>query len=85
MKSSCSQVDGVGASAADLPELEEFGREVRDMLQSGSGWENLHAFVHFAHGDESPAAWYSAEKLPRLAALKSVYDPSNLFSWYNPV
>ncbi|KAL2289903.1 hypothetical protein FJTKL_01183 [Diaporthe vaccinii] len=79
------QVDGVGTSAADLPELEQFGRDVRDMLQSGSGRDKLHAFVHFAHGDESPAAWYSAEKLPRLAGLKRVHDPSNLFSWYNPV
>lgn len=85
MTSACSQVDGVGTSDADLPELEQFGRDVRDMLQSGSGRESLHAFVHFAHGDEPPAAWYSAEKLPVLGELKSVYDPFNLFSWYNPV
>lgn len=85
MSSACSQVDGVGTSAADLPELEQFGRDVRDMLQNGSGRDSLHAFVHFAHGDESPAAWYSPEKIPRLAGLKRVYDPSNLFSWYNPV
>jgi hypothetical protein len=55
------------------------------MLQLGSGREDLQAYVHFAHGDESPATLYSAIKVPGLQVLKAIYDPAGLFSWYNPV
>ncbi len=55
------------------------------MVQLGSGKPNLEAYVHFGHGDEGSKAWYSAAKLPQLQALKRVYDPRNLFKWYNPV
>lgn len=55
------------------------------MLQRGSGRDDLKVYVHFAHGDESPATMYSAPNVPVLTALKAVYDPSDLFSWYNPV
>lgn len=81
----CSQVDGVGASSSDLSALGTYGQQVRQMLLSGSGREELEVFVHFANGDESPASWYSEAKLSGLAALKKVYDPAGLFSWYNPV
>jgi fumiquinazoline A oxidase len=64
--------------------LTQFGREIRDMLQPGSGRDHLDVYVCFAHGNESPATLYSAN-VPAFMALKSVYDSSGLFSWYNPV
>ena len=30
-------------------------------------------------GDEGPAAWYSADNLPKLRRLKAKWDPSNVF------
>ncbi|POS72646.1 hypothetical protein DHEL01_v208963 [Diaporthe helianthi] len=79
------QVDGLAASTSDIDALGTYGREVRDMLHTGSGKEDLEAYVHFANGDETPATWYSSAKVARLVELKSVYDPAGLFSWYNPV
>ncbi|KAI5917887.1 FAD-binding domain-containing protein [Camillea tinctor] len=79
------QVDGVGSSASQGLALTQFGREMRDMLQNGSGRDELSVFVHFGHGDEDPAAWFSRDNLPRLMSLKNVYDPLGIFSWYNPV
>ncbi|RYP57382.1 hypothetical protein DL769_009519 [Monosporascus sp. CRB-8-3] len=79
------QVDGVGVDATRGPALNKFGREARDLLQRGNGQRELGVYVHFAHGDEAPAAFYSSAKLSALEKLKDVYDPSGLFSWYNPV
>ncbi|KAH8672906.1 hypothetical protein BGZ60DRAFT_373699 [Tricladium varicosporioides] len=79
------QIDGVASDASQLSAVGKFGRKMRDMLQEGSGRDHLHVYVHFAHGDESPTAVYSAAKVAGLQRLKHVYDPSGLFSWYNPV
>ena len=75
----------MATDASQLPAVGEFGLELRDKLQSASGRHDLHVYVHFAHGDEEPATLYSADKVAGLQALKNVYDPSGLFSWYNPV
>ena len=80
-----SSIDGFTPEIAKLPLLEDFGKGLRSLLQLGSGRPDLETYVHFGHGDEGPKSWYSAAKLPRLAALKRVYDPRNLFRWYNPV
>lgn len=40
-------------------------------------------YVNYAHGDEGPIAWYSAEKLPALLELKERWDPRGLFGFYN--
>ncbi|KAK0701960.1 hypothetical protein B0T26DRAFT_865985 [Lasiosphaeria miniovina] len=79
------QYDGFGFNASQIPALDKFGKNVRSLMRPGSGRTDLEVYVHFGHGDEGPAAWYSAAKLPRLNALKAVYDPKNLFSYYNPV
>lgn len=42
-------------------------------------------YMHFAHGDEGAAAWYSAAHVQRLRQLKRKYDPKSLFKFYNPV
>ncbi|KIM92951.1 hypothetical protein OIDMADRAFT_96286, partial [Oidiodendron maius Zn] len=77
------QFDGFALDASDIPSLNQFGQEVRRLAQKGSGSTDLETYVNFGHGDEGPAAWYSARKLPALRALKAVYDPGNLFRYYN--
>ncbi|KAK3324852.1 hypothetical protein B0H66DRAFT_471114 [Apodospora peruviana] len=49
------------------------------------GFGSLATYINFAHGDEGPEAWFSAEKLPKLSTLKRQWDPKGLFSWHNPV
>ncbi|KAL2130835.1 hypothetical protein VTI74DRAFT_5878 [Chaetomium olivicolor] len=78
-------IDGFTPSVAKLPLLDNFGKEIRTLVQRGSGKPNLETYVHFGYGDEGADAWYTKAKLPRLLALKRAYDPDNLFSWYNPV
>ncbi|KAK8091032.1 hypothetical protein PG994_000537 [Apiospora phragmitis] len=78
------QIDILAAHASQAPVLTNFGRELRDLLQRGSGRDQLDVYVHFAHGDEGPASWYTAERLPKLVSLKETYDPTGMFSWYNP-
>ncbi|PHH89658.1 hypothetical protein CDD83_5576 [Cordyceps sp. RAO-2017] len=80
-----AQIDGFAEQAAQVPALARFGRDLRRRLQRASGRDALAVYAHFAHGDEAPEAWYSASRLARLRALKAVYDPENLFSYYNPV
>lgn len=53
------------------------------LLRKGCGTSPLEVYVNYAHGDEGPVAWYSERKLPRLLALKSRWDPKNLFKWTN--
>ncbi|KAI9667739.1 MAG: hypothetical protein M1821_000556 [Bathelium mastoideum] len=78
-------IDGFSETVDQLPLLAQFGSEVRSRVQQGSGRPDLETYVHFSHGDEGPEAWYTKGKLPGLSALKPIYDPQNLFVWYNPV
>ncbi|KAI1313330.1 FAD binding domain-containing protein [Xylaria venustula] len=55
------------------------------LLEKGCRKSPLEVYVNYAHGDEGPVAWYSERKLPRLRALKSRWDPKNLFKWTNGV
>ncbi|TVY40550.1 FAD-linked oxidoreductase [Lachnellula occidentalis] len=80
-----AQIDGFAFSATPVPALTAFGASVRDLLHKGSGKTELQTYVHFAHGDEGEAAWYTEGKLRSLKALKAVYDPRGLFSFYNAV
>lgn len=57
----------------------------REEMARDSGFRHLATYSNFAHGDEGPVAWYSAEFLPRLSSLKRQWDPTGLFSWHNPV
>jgi hypothetical protein len=79
------QIDGFAPNASDISPLIQWGRKVRSQLQQGSGKDDLEVYVHFAHGDEGSAAWYTESKLFQLQALKAKYDPHSLFSFYNPV
>lgn len=62
----------------------QFALETRSkLLRKGCAKAALEVYVNYAHGDEGPVAWYSERKLPRLLALKSRWDPKNLFKWTN--
>ncbi|KAI0096946.1 FAD binding domain-containing protein [Nemania sp. FL0031] len=62
----------------------EFALKTRSKLvEQGCSKSPLEVYVNYAHGDEGPVAWYSERKLPRLLALKSRWDPKNLFKWTN--
>lgn len=61
------------------------GPELRDTLVSTAGYDGLACYANYAHGDESPEALYSQEKLPRLSDLKAQWDPDQVFSYYNAV
>ncbi|KAI1867719.1 uncharacterized protein JN550_006860 [Neoarthrinium moseri] len=77
--------DGFTTDPAQIPALDKFGKDIRGLVQRGSGRRDLETYVHFSHGDEGPAAWYTKGKLPGLRKLKRTYDPESLFSWYNPI
>lgn len=66
--------------------VEEFGLETRKKLvATGSRNGALEVYVNYAHGDEGQVAWYSERKLPKLRALKSRWDPQQLFHWTNGI
>ena len=71
------------------PSLEEPSNKLllslREKLQAASGFSEPHIYVNFAYGDEGPAAWWSAMNLPKLKALKAIWDPKKLFGLANPV
>ena len=67
------------------PELEALGLALRKcMLSEGA---EMHAYVNYAHGDESLAEMYGhqAWRLERLRKLKKEYDPQNRFGFYSPI
>jgi FAD/FMN-containing dehydrogenase len=64
----------------------DFGARMRRALWDGSG-QPLHAYVNYAHGDESLEALYGYEdwRLWRLRMLKAKYDPFGKFGYYAPI
>lgn len=65
--------------------IQHFGKQVRDHLQSTSGFAEPGVYVNYGHGDEPPETLYSTKKLPRLRALKEVWDPDGLFNFYHSI
>ncbi|RKU48568.1 hypothetical protein DL546_008130 [Coniochaeta pulveracea] len=65
----------------------KYGNQIRTLLYQGSKREELHTYVNYAYGDESPKSWYGYEqwRQDKLKALKSKYDPNGRFSFYAPV
>ncbi|KAH7383958.1 hypothetical protein BKA66DRAFT_463175 [Pyrenochaeta sp. MPI-SDFR-AT-0127] len=59
------------------------GLELRKDLVATSGYPELTVFVSYAHGDEKLEQIYSKEKLPRLASLKKIWDPQQVFNYNN--
>lgn len=62
-----------------------FEKSVRAIFAKTSGYRGLATYTGYAHGDEGPAAWYSEERLPRLAAIKKKWDPEGMFSYNKPI
>jgi hypothetical protein len=64
----------------------DFGSRMRSALVETSG-QPLHAYVNYAHGDESLEALYGYEdwRLWRLKKLKAKYDPFGKFGYYAPI
>ena len=64
----------------------QFGNQLRQILHKGSGRSQMHTYVNYAYGDESPKEWYGADawRQDRLKALKAKYDPRGRFSFYAP-
>mgnify|MGYP001974928355 FL=1 len=62
------------------------GKEMRRILNEADGRE-IHAYVNYAHGDESLSELYGFEewRQSRLRELKGLYDPKGSFNFYAPV
>ncbi|KAK8070391.1 FAD binding domain protein [Apiospora hydei] len=65
-------------------EVREFYQPLRDAIYRTSGFASPQVYVNYAHGDESPEAWYGPS-LSRLRLLKQKYDPQNRFGPGFPV
>ena len=65
----------------------ELGNRLRGILHKGSGREELHAYINYAFGNESPQNWYGYEpwRQGRLKELKKKYDPKGVFSFFAPI
>ncbi|KAI8632202.1 putative FAD-dependent oxygenase [Xylariaceae sp. FL1651] len=65
----------------------DFGNSLRQILHDGTGRSELHAYVNYAFGDETPKNWYGYEhpRQQRLLSLKNKYDPDRRFSFYAPI
>ncbi|KAF4953187.1 hypothetical protein FGADI_6162 [Fusarium gaditjirri] len=63
--------------------LTRFGEEIRRDIAATSGYSEITTFVNYAHGDETLEQIYGKDKLARLAALKKIWDPNEVFSFNN--
>jgi len=65
-------------------EAEKVGKELRATLVDGG---ELHAYINYAHGDESLKEVYGhqAWRLEKLRKLKKQYDPEQRFGFYSPI
>ncbi|KFA60346.1 hypothetical protein S40285_06036 [Stachybotrys chlorohalonatus IBT 40285] len=61
------------------------GYSIRDDIAAHSGYDDLVAYINFAHGDETLEQIFGARKLPRLASLKATWDPDNVFRYHFPL
>ncbi|KAK5662338.1 hypothetical protein OQA88_8245 [Cercophora sp. LCS_1] len=74
----------------DGPSLDAYaaqvGNNLREILRQGSGRQDLHTYVNYAYGNESPQQWYGFEswRQQRLLTLKNKYDPFRRFNLYAP-
>ncbi|KAK4129230.1 FAD-binding domain-containing protein [Parathielavia appendiculata] len=64
----------------------QLGNQLRQILHQGSGRSQMHTYVNYAYGNESPGDWYGHEqwRQDRLKALKAKYDPKGRFNFYAP-
>jgi hypothetical protein len=74
-------------NAALDPIVAAFGNAARAILHGYSGSPELHAYVNYAHGDETLQQLYGYEpwRQTKLQALKKLYDPMGHFDFYAPI
>ncbi|KAF6225126.1 hypothetical protein HO133_010322 [Letharia lupina] len=58
---------------------------LRSEFVKTNGLPQMEIYVSYAHGDEDPIYTFGAEKLPRLVALKNLWDPKDVFSHDKPI
>lgn len=63
--------------------VEANAKLIRSDFAATSGYPELRVYQNYAHGDEKLEQIYGAKKLPRLAGLKKIWDPSNVFKYNN--
>ena len=74
-------------NAALDPIAAAFGKAARAILYGYSGSRELHAYVNYAHGDETLQQLYGYDlwRQTKLQALKKLYDPMGYFDFYAPI
>ena len=72
-----------GANSTLEAVTDTLGRQWRGQLAATSGYPDLAAYINSAHGDETLEQRYGARKLHRLAALKKIWDPKEVFRFNN--
>ncbi|CRG92718.1 putative FAD-linked oxidoreductase YvdP [Talaromyces islandicus] len=65
----------------------EWAAEVIDIWNAGQPERQPNAYVNYANGYEPIEQWYGHEewRIKRLTDLKSKYDPTNRFRYFNPI
>lgn len=63
------------------------GKNLRKIIFEGEESLKFHAYVNYAHGDETLQEMYGYEdwRQEKLRQLKSLYDPKGRFSFYAPI
>ena len=70
-----------------ISKSKNLGNQLRDILLEGTGRDELHAYVNYAYGNETPQQWYGYEdwRQSKLQELKKKYDPRSEFSFFCPI
>ncbi|KFA51411.1 hypothetical protein S40293_03219 [Stachybotrys chartarum IBT 40293] len=61
------------------------GERVRSDFVATSGYDELAVHVNIARRTDTLEQVYGVDRLPRLAALKSIWDPNNVFGYHHPL
>lgn len=87
-KTDCSlnrNIEGFYTDSSIDDKVDKFVTAARGEFVKTSGFDSLAVYSNYAHGDESPKAWYGERKLRKLAAIKKAWDEHELFSSHLPV
>ncbi|KAI1762583.1 hypothetical protein GGR53DRAFT_415750 [Hypoxylon sp. FL1150] len=64
--------------------VNEFAVNARAEFAANSGFDDIKNYVSYGHGDETAAQLYGEDKLPKLRALRAIWDSKGLFSFNEP-